>query len=585
MKRPGVLRSGRRAWPGLAMALTGCLLALGLTACDATQLHISWADSDSTTMTVPAGFNGQLKVYWTGDGTCPQPVLNTDEPLLHPVVATSLTGFTGDSSGYFYVQGVNDGQAEVQVIQLECTDAKGQPISNWLRIETELVNIEIQDPGGARAAALIQTSIDNFATYGSTACNGTERPACFRTGAKGQQARVMFKPPTSGQMWWTGTCPASAATFVVRPGDHVDGAGYARPACLFSVVGLPQPNDEYPVETVTVRAVTPLAVKVSGPSGSPGLYGIRVGSTDAGGFRPTAVECATTACEAKVVPGDMVTVGLKSPTDARTALQGTCPNGATFQINQLSSTDDSGYAMACPSFTPTAATTAVSVQKVQVRSLAVTGPADRLGLFGIAIVSAPPVTRTVCTDTTKACTATFPAGGNVVAGFKPPNEGSLVGTCPGTGLAFTITAASATDDSGYHFPCLSFTPAETSTTLSVQYLAPPPSTVTVTVTGPCYAVSCNDTLLAFAYGVKVGSTVCTDSAGSCSATVPAGSSIRIGIQPPPLTGGWNILRGDCPGGGWFSVSHLSEPLEDGYYFDPCLTFTPAASTTLAISPS
>jgi hypothetical protein len=89
------------------------------------------------------------------------------------------------------------------------------------------------------------------------------------------------------------------------------------------------------------------------------------------------------------------------------------------------------------------------------------------------------VTRTVCTDLTKACTATFPAGGNVIAGFKPPSEGTLVGTCPGTGSAFTVTAASWTDDSGYHFPCpQSITPAVNSTTLTVDYVPPyvPPPT-------------------------------------------------------------------------------------------------------------
>jgi hypothetical protein len=580
------------------MALAGCLLALGLTACDATQLTISWADSDSNTMTVPAGFKGQLKVYWSGNGQCYLPKAASEYD--YPVVSRTVEGFTGDTSGHFYVQGVNDGQAAEQSFYLNCTGAQaGDPSSNVLRIQIDLVSIEIQDPGGAGAAGMIQTSIDNFATYGSTECNGTQVPACLRVGAKGQQARVMFKPPTSGQRWWTGTCPASAATFVVRPGDQVDGAGYARPACQFSVVGVPQPNDEYPVETVTVRAVTPLAVTVSGPGDSPGLYGIRVGSADAGGFRPAAEACASTrstSCTAKVVPGDTVTVGLKPPTEAGVALQATCPSGATFQIISSSATDVDGYATACPSFTPSDSTTDISVQKVPVRSLTVTGPADRPGLFGIAILSAPPggsnVTRTVCTDTTKACTATFPAGGNVIAGFKPPSEGTLVGTCPGTGSAFTVTAASWTDDSGYHFPCpQSITPSVNSTTLSVQYVAPPPpppppSTVTVTVTGPCYGVSCDDTQLTYAYGVKVGDSVCTNSAGACSATVAAGSSIRIGIQPPTGSpGGWNVFPGDCPGGGRFSITTLSEPLEGGYFFEPCLTFTPGTNTTISIGRS
>jgi hypothetical protein len=297
------------------------------------------------------------------------------------------------------------------------------------------------------------------------------------------------------------------------------------------------------------------------------------------------------------VPGDTVTVGLKPPTEAGVALQGTCPSGATFQITSSSATDGDGYATACPSFTPSDSTTDISVQKVPVRSLTVTGPADRPGLFGIAILSAPPggsnVTRTVCTDLTKACTATFPAGGNVIAGFKPPSEGTLVGTCPGTGSAFTVTAASYTDDSGYHFPCpQSITPTVNSTTLSVQYVAPPPpppppSTVTVTVTGPCYGVSCDDTQLAYAYGVKVGDSVCTNSAVACSATVAAGSPIRIGIQPPTGSpGGWNVFPGACPGGGGgFSITTLSGPLEGGYVFEPCLTFTPGANTTISVGRS
>jgi len=452
---------------------------------------------------------------------------------------------------------------------------------------------EIRDIAAGPDGAMWFVAYDDDA--GSTIrriTTGSVQGSCRLTAVKGQQARVMLKPPSAGQMWLTGPCPASAATFVVRPGDQVDGSGYASPACLNGFSAMSN-------VTVPVEQVTPLAVMVSGPISSRGLYGIRVGSADAGGFRPAAEVCASTgstSCTAKVVPGDTVTVGLKPPTEAGMALQGTCPSGATFQITSSSPTDGDGYATACPSFTPSDSTTDISVQKVPVRSLTVTGPADRPGLFGIAILSAPPggsnVTRTVCTDLTKACTATFPAGGNVIAGFKPPSEGTLVGTCPGTGSAFTVTAASYTDDSGYHFPCpRSITPSVNSTTLSVQYVAPPPpppppSTVTVTVTGPCYGVSCDDTQLTYAYGVKVGDSVCTNSAVACSATVAAGSPIRIGIQPPTGSpGGWNVFPGDCPGGGRFSITTLSGLLEGGYVFEPCLTFTPGANTTISIGRS
>ena len=347
-------------------------------------------------------------------------------------------------------------------------------VSSWYAVLSS--DYEIRDIAAGPDGAMWFVAYDDDA--GSTIrriTTGSVQGSCRLTAVKGQQARVMLKPPSAGQMWLTGPCPASAATFVVRPGDQVDGSGYTSPACLNGFSAMSN-------VTVPVEQVTPLAVTVSGPISSRGLYGIRVGSADAGGFRPAAEVCASTgstSCTAKVVPGDTVTVGLKPPTEAGVALQGTCPSGATFQITSSSATDVDGYATACPSFTPSDSTTDISVQKVTVRSLTVTGPADRPGLFGIAILSAPPggsnVTRTVCTDTTKACTATFPAGGNVIAGFKPPSEGTLVGTCPGTGSAFTVTAASYTDDSGYHFPCpRSITPTVNSTTLSVQYVAPPP---------------------------------------------------------------------------------------------------------------
>ena len=193
---------------------------------------------------------------------------------------------------------------------------------------------------------------------------GSVQGSCRLTAVKGQQARVMLKPPSAGQMWLTGPCPASAATFVVRPGDQVDGSGYTSPACLNGFSAMSN-------VTVPVEQVTPLAVTVSGPISSRGLYGIRVGSADAGGFRPAAEVCASTgstSCTARVVPGDTVTVGLKSPTDAGMALQGTCPSGATFQITSSSATDVDGYATACPSFTPSDSTTDISVQKVPVQA-------------------------------------------------------------------------------------------------------------------------------------------------------------------------------------------------------------------------
>jgi hypothetical protein len=33
------------------------------------------------------------------------------------------------------------------------------------------------------------------------------------------------------------------------------------------------------------------------------------------------------------------------------------------------------------------------------------------------------------------------------------------------------------------------------------------------------------------------------------------------------------------------VSHLSEPLEGGYVFEPCLTFTPGTNTTISVGRS
>lgn len=618
MKRPGVAWPGRRVWSGSAMALTGCLLALGLTACQADQISIAWDEGEdttgSTTLTVPAGFRGMKLIRWSGNGSCDEPKLgfwakNAGEPD-GELIENSLYSYTeGSGSGYFFVKLNYNGQYNYSTIRLICgRDWAADTWSNLLRIELPSpVDILIVHPSGLDPLprGMIQTrSIDgtNLSTQTYEPGNGYRpvRPGFQYNGrALGmldQEVRVKFKPHPDGR-FWTGTCPSSPATFVVRPGDQVDGSGYASPSCDFRVVGSPGQGAfrERQVDEVMIRAVTPLAVTVSGPGDSPGLYGIRVGSADAGGFRPAAEVCASTrstSCEAKVVPGDTVTVGLKPPPDAGIALQGTCPSGATFQITSSSATNVDGYATACASFTPTAATTAISVQKVPVRSLTVTGPADRPGLFGIAIVSAPPVTRTVCTDTTKACTATFPAGGNVIAGFKPPSEGTLVGTCPGTGSAFTVTAASWTDDSGYHFPCpQSITPTVNSTTLSVQYVAPPPpppppSTVTVTVTGPCYGVSCDDTQLTYAYGVKVGDSVCTNSAGACSATVAAGSPIRIGVQPPTgFPSGWNVFLVDVPGGAPVSITTLSGPLEGGYYFDPRLTFTPGANTTLSVGRS
>jgi hypothetical protein len=600
------------------MALTGCLLALGLTACQADQISIAWDEGEdttgSTTLTVPAGFRGMKLIRWSGDGSCDEPKLgfrakNAGEPG-GELIENSLYSYTeGSGSGYFFVKLNYNGQYNYSTIRLICErDWFPDTWSNLLRIELPSpVDILIVHPSGLDPLprGMIQTrSIDGTNLSTQTYEPGNEyrpvRPGLQYNGrALGmldQEVRVKFKPHPDGR-FWTGTCPSSPATFVVRPGDQVDGSGYASPSCDFRVVGSPGQGAfrERQVDEVMIRAVTPLAVTVSGPGDSPGLYGIRVGSADAGGFRPAAEVCASTrstSCEAKVVPGDTVTVGLKPPTDAGIALQGTCPSGATFQITSSSATNVDGYATACASFTPSNSTTDISVQKVPVRSLTVTGPADRPGLFGIAIVSAPPVTRTVCTDTTKACTATFPAGGNVIAGFKPPSEGTLVGTCPGTGSAFTVTAASWTDDSGYHFPCpQSITPSVNSTTLAVDYVPPyvpppPPSTVTVTVTGPCYGVSCDDTQLAYAYGVKVGDSVCTNSAVACSATVAAGSPIRIGIQPPTGSpGGWNVFPGDCPGGGRFSITTLSGPLEGGYVFEPCLTFTPGANTTISIGRS
>ena len=68
MKRPGVARPGRRVWSGVAMALTGCLLALGLTACEASKLSISWADGDPSKKTVQAGLNGGQTINWSADG-------------------------------------------------------------------------------------------------------------------------------------------------------------------------------------------------------------------------------------------------------------------------------------------------------------------------------------------------------------------------------------------------------------------------------------------------------------------------------------------------------------------------------------
>ena len=522
MRRRGALRSGNRAWKALVVALTGCLLAVGLTACPASKLSIAWDDSSlppgvsasDTTMTVPAGFQGQLKINWSGNGSCRGPELEIRGKGA-PVVNESVVGFveTGNGYGYFFVKGNNDGQYNSLSLLLECDPAR----SNLLKITiADPVDILIVHPSGLDPLpqGMIQTrgidgSFLGTETYkaGEKFRDGVEIPKDLglrpgfqyigrAIGVLGQQVRVTFKPHPGGK-FWTGTCPSSTATFVVRPGDQVDNSGYASPSCDFSAVGSPGQGgfSDRQVDEVMVRAVTPLAVMVFGPSSSRGLYGIRVGSADAGGFRPTAEVCASTrstSCTARVVPGDTVTVGLKPPTEAGVALQGTCPSGATFQITSSSVVDDSGYATACPSFTPTDSTTDISVQKVPVQSFTVTGPVDRLGLFGVTIVSAPPggsnVTPTVCTDTTKACTATFPQGGSVAAGFKPPSEGTLVGTCPGAGWAFTINAASLTDDSGYHFPCLSFTPTETSTTLTVSYEPPyvPPPTEDPPVDPPPY---------------------------------------------------------------------------------------------------
>jgi hypothetical protein len=515
MRRRVALRSGNRAWKALVVALTGGLLALGLTACQADKISIAWDEGEdttgSTTLTVPAGFRGMKLIRWSGNGSCDEPKLGfVDKGSLEPVgelIEDSLYSYTeGSGSGYFFVKLNYNGQYNYSTIRLMCgRDWVEDTWSNLLRIELPSpVDILIVHPSGLDPLprGMIQTrSIDGTNLSTQTYEPGNEyRPvrSGFQyngraLGMLDQEVRVKFKPHPGGQ-FWTGTCPSSPATFVVRPGDQVDGSGYASPSCDFRVVGSPGQGAfrARQVDEVMIRAVTPLAVKVSGPSDDTGLFGIRVGSTDAGGFRPAAVACVTMACEAKVVPGDTVTVGLKSPTDAGMALQGTCPSGATFQITSSSVVDDSGYATACPSFTPTDSTTDISVQKVPVQSFTVTGPVDRLGLFGVTIVSAPPggsnVTPTVCTDTTKACTATFPQGGSVAAGFKPPSEGTLVGTCPGAGWAFTINAASLTDDSGYHFPCLSFTPTETSTTLTVSYEPPyvPPPTEDPPVDPPPY---------------------------------------------------------------------------------------------------
>lgn len=511
MRRRGALRSGNRAWSVLAVALAGCLLAVGLTACEADRVTIAWDEGVSATLTVDPGFTGELKINWNANVKCPHPKLEFGGSK--GLIASELVGFeeTSNGTGYFFVEVNNDGQYNVSHLRLECGTAAGTS-SNHLRVKVPgPVYILIVHPAGLAPLpqGVIQTrGIDgsylSTKTYktsetGVVSPFGPGFPYIGRTvGVPGQEVRVKFKPPPVGQ-FWTGTCPSSPATFVVRPGDQVDDSGYASPSCDFRAVGSLQGWSD-PVDAVRIRAVTPLAVTVSGPSDDAGLYGIRVGSADAGGFRQTVVACSTKACTAKVVPSDAVTVGLKPPTDAGTALQGSCPNGATFQITQTSSIDDYGYATACPAFTPTQRLTTLSVEKVQVRSFTVTGPADRLGLFGIMIVSAPPggstVTRTMCTDTTKACTATFAPGVSVVAGFRPPSQGTLVGTCPGTTTAFSINAASSTDDSGYHFPCLSFTPTETSTTLTVNYVppyVPPPpvdpppcrSSSVGPATGPC----------------------------------------------------------------------------------------------------
>ncbi len=606
MRRRAALRSGNRAWPVVAVALISGLLALGLTACEANRITIAWDEGDSTSLIVPAGFQGEKRINWSANGSCPDPSLSRKPGA--PVAQSQLVGFvqTGDGSGYFFVKINSDGQYSSTAFQLECDTAAGTR-SNYLRVKVPgPVQILIVHPAGLAPLpqGVIQTrGIDgsylSTKTYktsetGAVSPFGPGFPYIGRTvGVPGQEVRVKFKPPPDGQ-FWTGTCPSSPATFVVRPGDQVDDSGYASPSCAFRAVGSMQGWSD-PVDAVMIRAVTPLAVVVSGPSDDAGLYGIRVGSADAGGFRPAAEVCASTAstsCTAKVVPGDTATVGLKPPTDAGMALQGTCPSGATFQITTSSAIDADGYATACPSFTPTDPTTDISVQMVPVRSFTVTGPAGRLGLFGVTIVSALPggsnVTRTVCTDTTKSCTATFAAGGNVVAGFRPPSEGRLTGTCPGTSTAFTINAASSTDDSGYNFPCLSFTPTDASTTLSVTYVTPPrpprpPSTFTVTVTGPCYGVSCDDTRLNYSYGVKVGGTTCTNPSGACSSTVAPGSPTSVEIRPP-LSGQWNVLIGMCPGGGGFSISPLS-PVDGEGYATACPSFTPEGNATIAVNSS
>lgn len=378
MRRRVSLRSGNRAWPVLAVALAGCLLALGLTACEASKISISWDEGDSTTMTVPAGFQGELKINWNANGECPDPSLSRKPGA--PVAQSQLVGFvqTGDGSGYFFVKIDSDGQYSSTVFQLECDTAAGTR-SNYLQVKVPgPVYILIVHPAGLAPLpqGVIQTR-DIDGSYLSTKTYKTSEtgvvspfgpgfPYIGRTvGVPGQEVRVKFKPPPDGQ-FWTGTCPSSPATFVVRPGDQVDDSGYANPSCAFRAAGSMQGWSD-PVDAVKIRAVTPLAVVVSGPSDDAGLYGIRVRSADAGGFRLAAEVCASaasTSCTAKVVPGDTATVGLKPPTDAGMALQGTCPSGATFQITTSSAIDADGYATACPSFTPTDPTTDISVQKV-----------------------------------------------------------------------------------------------------------------------------------------------------------------------------------------------------------------------------
>ena len=145
MRRRGALRSGNRAWKALVVALTGCLLALGLTACQADKISIAWDEGEdttgSTTLTVPAGFRGMKLIRWSGNGSCDKPELgfwdkNAGEPV-GQLIDDSLYFYTeGSGSGYFFVKLNYNGQYNYSTIRLICgRDWAGDTWSNLLRIE------------------------------------------------------------------------------------------------------------------------------------------------------------------------------------------------------------------------------------------------------------------------------------------------------------------------------------------------------------------------------------------------------------------------------------------------------------------